>query len=282
MCEFCFAHGTGKKWFKFASHYAREMYYRKRSEAPVKKRGGSVEGQVAALALQTMEAKSLKPSKYPELLKKANRLTRETHSGQVLTLEDAETLIDLAHPIAFIACDCRRQLHSFIERDREKMTCLGLGIGMYRWEQFPARYVAGAEFVDDKEAKEWLRTWNKKGLVQTLMTFGMRRGAPYIGGLCNCSYGDCLSIRWRLDYGFKQLLKGERVARLHPQKCKGCFNCIIRCQFGAITADVRQERAHIDMSKCFGCGLCENTCPENAIELLDRQQFDVLKHPSEF
>lgn len=280
MCEYCFAHGTGKHWFKWASRYAREMYFRKRTEKRTKPKGGNLEGQVATLALQAMEAKNLKPEKFPELVKKANRLTRITHSGQVLTLEDAETLIDLAHPIAFIACDCRRQKLGYVEKDRSKMTCLGLGIGMYRWEQFPARYCAGAEFVSDKEAKEWLQDWNKKGLVHTLMTFGMRRGAPYIGGLCNCSYADCLAIKWRLDYGFKQLLKGERVAVLDPQKCTGCYKCITRCQFGAITADVRQKIANIDMMKCFGCGLCENSCPANAIELVDRTKFEILKHPS--
>ncbi|MEM3650128.1 MAG: 4Fe-4S binding protein, partial [Candidatus Jordarchaeaceae archaeon] len=112
-----------------------------------------------------------------------------------------------------------------------------------------------------------------------LMTFGLRDGAPYIGGLCNCTYGDCLSIRWRLDYGMKQLMKGERVATLaHPEKCNGCFQCVTRCQFGAITANVRKEVPYIDLTKCFGCGLCETGCKRGAIKLVDRRNFEVLKH----
>ena len=281
MCQFCFMHSesTGKYWFKEARMYAREMYHRARVEGEHKKKQGpGLEAQVAGLALQAMEAKNLTPDKYPEIVAQLNKLTRNIHSGQVITLDDALTMIDLASPIAFIACDCRRQKYGYIERDRSRMTCLGLGIGMFRYEQLPARYVAGAEFVSDKEAKEWLRTWNKKGLVHTLMTFGLRNGAPYIGGLCNCTCADCLSISWRLDYGIKQLMKGERVATLKSEKCTGCYQCITRCQFGALSANIREEKVYIDMTKCFGCGSCQVACNKQAIELVDRRNFEVLKY----
>lgn len=281
MCEFCFTHSesTAKYWFKQARFFAREMYHRRRADSQHRAtHGAGLEAQVQGLALDAMQAKNLKPDKYPEIVAQLNKLTRDIHSGQVITLDDAETMIDLASPIAFIACDCRRAKYGYIERDRSRMTCLGLGIGMFRYEQLPGRYVAGAEFVSDKEAKEWLQEWNKKGLVHTLMTFGLRNGAPYIGGLCNCSYADCLSISWRLDYGIKQLLKGERVASLNPEKCNGCFTCITRCQFGALTADVRREKVHVDMTKCFGCGLCVTGCKRGAMDLVDKRQFNVLKY----
>ncbi len=279
MCEFCFAHGTGKHWFKEARMYAREMYHRVRVDREHRrKHGPGLEAQVQGLALQAMEAKNLKPEKYPDIVAKLNKMTRDIHSGQVITLEDAETMIDLASPIAFIACDCRRAKYGYVERDRSRMTCLGLGIGMFRYEQLPGRYVAGAEFVSDEEAKEWLREWNKNGLVHTLMTFGTRNGAPYIGGLCNCTCADCLSISWRLDYGIKQLLKGENVATLNPEKCNGCYQCITKCQFGAMSANIRKEQVFIDMTKCFGCGLCANSCKKDAITLVDRRNFEVLKH----
>ncbi|NVM30256.1 MAG: 4Fe-4S binding protein [Candidatus Helarchaeota archaeon] len=281
MCEFCMAHSgsTGLPWFKQARMYAREMYHRVRADSQHRKKHGvGLEAQVQGLALQAMEAKSLKPQKYPEIVAQVNKLTRNIHSGQVITLDEAETMIDLASPIAFIACDCRRAKYGYVERDRSRMTCLGLGIGMFRYERLPGRYIAGAEFVSDDEAKEWLREWNKKGLVHTLMTFGLRNGAPYIGGLCNCTFADCLSISWRLDYGIKQLLKGEGVATLDPNKCNGCFQCITKCQFGALTANIRKEQVNIDMSKCFGCGLCVNSCNKQALKLVDRRKFEVLKY----
>ena len=280
MCEFCFKHGTGKYWYKEARFYARQMYHRQRTERkPAGAGGGKLEAQVGAMILEAIQAKNLKPEKYPEMISKVNRLVKDVHTGQVVTLDDALTMIDLASPIAFIACDCRRQKYGYVERDRSKMTCLGLGIGMFRWEQFPSRYIAGAEFVDDKEAKEWIKRWDDEGMVHTLMTFGTREGAPYIGGLCNCSCADCLSIRFRLDFGIHQLMKGERVAKLaNPEACKGCYGCVSRCQFGAITADVRQNRPYIDMMKCFGCGQCLAACNYNVIALDDRRNYEVLKH----
>ncbi|NVM54060.1 MAG: hypothetical protein HWN66_10205, partial [Candidatus Helarchaeota archaeon] len=81
MCEFCFAHGTGKYWFKEAKFYAREMYHRVRvDQEHRRKRGPGVEAQVAGLALQAMEAKNLKPEKYPEIVAHLNKLTRNIHS----------------------------------------------------------------------------------------------------------------------------------------------------------------------------------------------------------
>ncbi|MFX1295219.1 MAG: ATP-binding protein [Promethearchaeota archaeon] len=281
MCEFCFTHSgsTGRHWFKQARFYAREMYHRIRVDREHRrKHGPGFEAQLGELVLQAIETKNLKPEKYPEIVAQVNKLTRDIHAGQVITLEDALIMVDLASPIAFIACECRRQKYGYIEKDRSRMTCLGLGIGMFRYEQSPAQYIAGAEFVSDKEAKEWLREWNKKGLVHTLMTFGLRNGAPYIGGICNCSYTDCLSINWRLNYGIKQLLKGERVAILTKEKCNGCYQCIIKCQFGALSADVRQKKVNIDLKKCFGCGVCANACNKQAITLVDRRNYEVLKY----
>ncbi|MEM2133568.1 MAG: hypothetical protein QW261_09540 [Candidatus Jordarchaeaceae archaeon] len=281
MCDFCTKHGTGKYWYQWASRYARQMYHRRRTDRKVSGAGGTaqLEAQMGLAAIEAIQAKNLNPEKFPELVAKVNQLARVTNSGQVITLEDAKTMIDLASPIAFIACDCRRQLHGYIERDLSKMTCLGLGVGMFRWEREPSRYVAGVHFVSDKEAKKWLETWDKKGMVHSLMTFGLRDGAPYIGGLCNCTYPDCISIRWRRDYGIEQLIKGERVAVItHPEKCNGCFQCVSRCQFGAITANIRSEKPYIDLTKCFGCGLCATGCKRQVIELVDRRNFEVLKH----
>ncbi len=86
------------------------MYHRVRVDTEHrKKEGPGLEGQVAGLALHAMEVKNLKPDKYPEIVIQLNKLTQNIHSGQVITLEKVLMMIDLASPIVFIACDCRRQ-----------------------------------------------------------------------------------------------------------------------------------------------------------------------------
>lgn len=48
--------------------------------------------------------------------------------------------------------------------------------------------------------------------------------------------------------------------------CRGCLahRCEDVCKFGAITFD-KQQKAHIDKSKCKECGACSRVCPYSAI-----------------
>ncbi len=48
--------------------------------------------------------------------------------------------------------------------------------------------------------------------------------------------------------------------------CRGCLahRCGEACKFGAITYD-KNQKAHIDKSKCKECGLCAKSCPYTAI-----------------
>jgi len=260
------------------------MYHRNRVDLAKKNskiiKGGTAAYEAAAgpMVAEAINAYNLKDERFPDLMRAANRMQTEVQGAQTLTLQDALDLIDISSPICFIHCECRKFKYGYVERDRSKMTCLGLGIGMLRWERTPARYVAGAEWVDHDEAREWVIKWNKKGLVQNLMNFGMRNGGPYIGGLCNCSRADCASIENRLRYGQGQLIKGERVAIHNEDNCTGCYKCIQRCQFGAIAADIRKGKVQIDSQMCFGCGLCESACDFDAIGLRNRRDFPILRY----
>ncbi|MFX0133695.1 MAG: ATP-binding protein [Candidatus Hodarchaeota archaeon] len=277
MCQFCIQHGEGKIWYKHAKNYARHQYKKLRQK---RHKGPSPEAQANAAVAQAIMTKSLNPKKYPELKAAAERLALKHHGGQVLPFEHAEIMIELSSPIALIDCVCRRANRATLEttsefKDDELMrSCMGLGVGILKWEEWSERYKGGIDILDPKEARDWLEVWRKRGMVPTLMTFG----TPYIGGLCMCDYPICGIIRNRLDYDIKQLLKGEFVAVLDQQKCRGCLKCMTRCHFGAITHEVARGKAYINMKKCFGCGLCRDTCPEKAITLQPRKNFPILKN----
>lgn len=273
MCQFCVQHGEGKVWYKNAKSYARQMYRVRKEEARAKDRPVDPESQALAIVKEAIMSRSIAPERFPELQRAATKMTQQNIAGQVVPLEEALAIMDIASPIALISCYCRRTTRAKEEKDVESYSCIGLGVGMFKWERWPERYRGGVEFVEAEEAKKFLQKWNKRGMVQTVMTFGV----PYIGGVCNCDYPDCWAIRWRLDYGIEMLLKGEYVARVDYGKCTGCNLCLPYCQFAALKKEVTTNKVNIDLFKCFGCGLCQTHCPQNAITLTPKASIPALR-----
>jgi MinD superfamily P-loop ATPase len=57
----------------------------------------------------------------------------------------------------------------------------------------------------------------------------------------------------------------SKVAEIDENVCTHCGLCEERCRFHAITD------SKVDSISCEGCGVCAYVCPENAIEMVDRQ-----------
>lgn len=61
-------------------------------------------------------------------------------------------------------------------------------------------------------------------------------------------------------------LNFETIAKIDPDKCIGCYDCVVACQDGAhqclFPAEEGKKRVPvIDESECVGCNLCEIVCP---------------------
>lgn len=270
MCKFCVDYGEGMVWYKNPKNYARRMYRDLRKET--KEKGPPPELAARQLEAEALMVRSEDPQKYPEIRKRVIDAIGQAHAGQVITLQEAEDMLNIATPLALIGCFCRRVVRGKVE-EKEEFTCMGLGVGMFKWDRWPERYKGGVVFVSPEEGKEWLEKWDERGYVHTIMSFG----TPYVGGICNCDYSTCLAIRYRLDYGWDTVcLKGHYVAKVEPDLCNGCGRCLGRCQFGALTKEVLPNKAYIDMAKCFGCALCANVCPTGAITLVERSTLPGL------
>ncbi len=50
------------------------------------------------------------------------------------------------------------------------------------------------------------------------------------------------------------------------ERCSGCGICLEKCRFGAIRKDLR-----VDHWACEGCGVCAWFCPEEAIEMREKE-----------
>jgi heterodisulfide reductase subunit A-like polyferredoxin len=93
---------------------------------------------------------------------------------------------------------------------------------------------------------------------------------PFIGGICNCDRADCLALRTTVSHEIPVLFRAEYVAQIDPEKCNGCRQCMRLCQFGALSYSASTRRAVVDLTWCYGCGICRSVCGSEAIRLEDR------------
>jgi ferredoxin len=280
MCEFCENFGSEDIWYLDPKGHARQLYRKQVAgeryvpEAiSYRQRRGELMGLVSQARLERDQAKI---QEYSQAL---DRLYQENEPCQVVPLKDCYKILEYSNPIASMSCVCRKQTRATDERHANEYSCLGLGTGMLKWERWPERYRGGVQFLSEQQGKEWFDKWDKAGMVHMIMVYGTAsEGRPFVGGLCNCDYPDCIPLRIRLDYGIKHvLLKSHYVAIPNYDLCNGCGTCVQRCQFGAIKMEVTTQKANIDVFKCFGCGVCETGCPTEAIMLERREQFPALR-----
>jgi Fe-S-cluster-containing hydrogenase component 2 len=55
------------------------------------------------------------------------------------------------------------------------------------------------------------------------------------------------------------------AAQVNKEECTGCGICVDTCPEEAITMD--GDTARIDAAKCTECGLCVDACPSGAITI---------------
>jgi len=278
VCYLCKEYGepevSGGIWYLNPKNYARNMYKLREpskgfAEPGLYLEGGRIGGPGLPELLAALERGD--QAEYDRIRKAMHENTFSGGGAQVVPLKDADKVLELCSPIGLIACICRNAVRAIDERNEQEYTCMGMGVGMLKWERWPERYKGGVKFVNIDEAKEWNHEMDRRGFVHLLMLFG----APYIGGFCQCDYPDCLSLRNAVDFGIGTL-KSHYVAQVDYDICNGCGICAQRCQFGALKFEVTSEKANIDPYKCYGCGLCETGCPRTAIKLVERKSLPAV------
>ena len=278
MCYLCDEYGNPEYgngiWYLNPTNYARNMYKLREPSKGLSGAGvfleGGVHGGPGLPELLEAQEKGDR-QEYDRIRQTIHNNTFTGGGSQVLPLKDADEVLELCSPIGLIGCICRKYVRAIDERNEEEYTCMGMGVGMLKWERWPERYKGGVKFVNIEEAKEWNHKMDKRGFVHILMLFG----APFIGGFCQCDYPDCGALRTAVDFGLGTL-KSHYVAEVDYETCNGCGICAQRCQFGALKFEVTSEKANIDQFKCYGCGLCETGCPRGAIKLVERKSLPAL------
>ena len=274
MCVFCEQYGDPEYgnglWYLNPKNYARNMYKLRDPGEGFQGRAAGPESGIPSHSLKELIqlADEGNFEEYGKLLKA--HLSRGAGS-QVVPLEDADKVLELSSPVGLIACICRKHYLAFDERSEHEYTCMGMGVGMLKWERWPERYKGGVKFLNAEEAIEWNHEMDDRGFVHILMLFG----APFIGGFCQCDYPDCGALRSGVDFGIGTL-KSHYLAQVDYEKCNGCGICAQRCQWGALKFETTSGNANIDQFKCYGCGLCHTACPREAISLLRRDSVPAV------
>ena len=79
-------------------------------------------------------------------------------------------------------------------------------------------------------------------------------------------------MSWRLRPGSRWLL-------LNVDSCTLCHSCVNACPTGALSDNPDRAMLRFTESICVQCGLCEATCPEDAIALQPRLDFQAWNAP---
>jgi ferredoxin len=184
----------------------------------------------------------------------------------IMLLSEIEEMIDAAAHIAVLPCDCRRlgqncnrPVETCIYLDDSALEALDRGHGRR---------------LNKEEAKKLVNWTDKKGLMHTADGQWQTRG---LHAICNCCACDCYPFRAARELGSKGVWPKSRHIALHNRdQCSFCGTCVKRCHFGAFYFDGSMveikgklmKNVRFDAEKCWGCGLCANTCPSEAILLI--------------
>ncbi|MGI6557473.1 MAG: ATP-binding protein [Limnochordia bacterium] len=277
MCENCTQHGEGKAWYLEALEYGEDLLAdldRQRYIQEFFARQARLVGRRDPIHYLRLAPTPLRPI----IRSFITRRLAVDHYGQAVTIEEVEQIFSLVHGLVRVPCVCRR-----ITRGFDESCCLGfvfrpdsLGAGDFidpSYWQAPGG--KGAEKMTVKEGLELIHQLNKKGYVHSIWTFK----TPFIGGLCNCTPGDCRALVATIDYDVPVLHKGAYIARVVPELCSGCGVCLPRCYFQALQIG---SHAVIDGTRCYGCGLCAQVCPRKAITMAPRLPDSTIGHELSF
>ena len=262
MCELCLQHGEGKKWYEVMKNYSLELYAQNKREQYAQEFLASSQTTMLPRIEKMAQMKKKKVPLYHPYHKIGTWYMKKNHFGQVIPLEDAYKVLELAQSITRIPCVCR----SAIKGVKNARYCFALGMDPFKiFNGFP-ELKESLEVLTLEQAKALVTQFDQEGLVHSVWTFK----TPFIGALCNCDQ-DCMAYKSQISLEVMEVMyKGEYLAEINPEECVGCRNCLKYCQFGAIEYSILAEKCSVNKESCYGCGLCRRGCKKDAITLVSK------------
>jgi ferredoxin len=190
---------------------------------------------------------------------------------KVMTYENAEEMVRHVGKSVVAPCICRRELSL-------------LGKGCDKPEETCLVFDGAAEYyqrnglgreIGQQEVLDILEIAEEAGLVL------QPSNAKEIVNIC-CCCGDCCGVLRNLKAYPKpaNLTSTSFFAVINTETCEGCGVCEDRCQMEAV--QLKDEKASVDIDRCLGCGLCVSTCPTDSMTLARKPEYDQPDVPRDF
>ena len=267
MCEFCVKHGDGKRWYLEAANYADDLMGDLRREKYIEEFLPEVTANAGRWLRIIDRSLKVSPALTRRVMDVQSRKMKRIHFGQVVSLEDVESIMGLVGQVVRLPCVCREVLQK-----KEEAVCYLLAASPDKlgFEEILGRreegrpFVEGMEKVHHRTALAEMAALEERGMIHTVWTFI----TPFIGAICNCDPSGCLAINFT-GRGLQMYFPGEEVAAVEEASCDGCGDCLDLCHFSALCLDDRQV-VRIDGDRCHGCGICRRACSPGALSLIPR------------
>ncbi len=277
MCDFCIQHGEGKKWYLQAKNYGEDLL------SDVRRRRFITDFFAHPEHLSGESDQMAKLRRAPAFVQRAigaavTRRMKKWHFGQVVPLEEVEQIFGFVNSIVRLPCICRH-----VTLGKQARYCYGVAMGpgggafhdlLHDLENSFLRGpdTAAFETLTPEQARQSFADHEHDGLCHTVWSFV----TPFIGGICNCDRSDCMAMRATVTHDLKVMFRGEYVAEVNKDLCVGCRSCMRVCQFGAMVYSAADEKAFVDQTDCYGCGICRAACKKEAIALKPRAEVPAV------
>ena len=190
---------------------------------------------------------------------------------EALPYEKISSIIETGQSFMVQDCICKKE-KGLLDNpcDRPMEVCLAIAPvkGVFNNTSY------GRQLSRD-EAYALIKDCEEKALVH--LTWNVESGHFFICNCCGCCCGVLRSIN---EWGISEAVNSNFYAEIDPEACSACGTCADeRCQVNAIAEGDNAYR--VISERCIGCGLCIDTCPSEAIQLIRKEDAEIEPPPKD-
>jgi len=190
-----------------------------------------------------------------------------TLEQNISTYDDLRSMIEnIGEPIGVQECICR-QVTDLLGHPCKKTDIRELCFS-FRTAALIYNEKGLNRLISKEEALEILRRVEEVGLV---IQPGNSQRPMCICCCCGCCC-EVLNNQKRFEAP-AQFFATNYYAEVDADLCVGCGVCEDRCNMDAI--EVIDDKSEINLERCIGCGVCVPTCPQDAISLKKKEEETI-------